>query len=242
MLLEIKNIDIFNEANSPILENVSLSIDKATINCLIGPNGSGKSSLAQLIIGYRKQENGSIIFNKEDISKLEIYQRARLGIFFVNQNIPSIDGLSVFTFLKESYKALINNSINIDILHKKILKAFNLANLDLNFLSREIGSFSGGEKKKFEIAQFILFKPALAIFDEIDSGLDIDSIKILLNAIRYIKNINKNFSLILISHSIELIEALNPDNIFYIKNRKIFKENLRFISQIKMKGFSEIQY
>jgi Fe-S cluster assembly ATP-binding protein len=240
MLLQLKEVSIVDDNNTTILNNISFDIDYSTINCILGPNGAGKSTIAKSIIGYKGISNGSILFKGIDLSNLAIYQRAKLGIFFINQNIPSIDSLLVFTFLKEAYKALVDDSIDTETLYSKIEDAFKMVNIDMSFLSRYIGEFSGGEKKRFEIAQFILFKPLMAIFDEVDSGLDIDSIDILLNSIEYVKNCNKELSLLIISHSVNLLNKIDLNNIFFIKNGQLIKKERSFLNYIQSRGFSEL--
>ena len=190
-MLIIKNLTI-KKNSQKILDGLNLKIATNEIHILLGLNGSGKTTLAQAIMGLVdfKTQTGQILFNKKNISKLGITKRAKLGITLSWQEPAKFKGIKVKDYLKI-------NSKNF----KEIENVLNLIGFfPKEVLEKEISVLSGGERKKIELASIILTKPKLAVLDEIDSGLDIFSLKKIFKAIRQMRALNQT-SFLLITHN-----------------------------------------
>ena len=207
-VLKVKNLKV-KVGNKIVLDKVNLSLRKGEICAIFGPNGSGKTSLISSIIGIPiyKIVEGKIIFEGKDITRLPIYERANLGIFCAFQNPPSIRGLKVKDFL-----GLFTNDEN---------SALNLVGLGSDFLEREVNvGFSGGERKKFEVAQIFAFKPKVLLLDEIDSGVDIESLRIIGKKLAEYVQKNK-VSVLVVTHHGEILKYLKPRKASVMLNGKI---------------------
>ena len=241
-LLAINNLFVYKNKKL-ILNNCSLSIQPGTINVLMGPNGAGKSSLANTILGYDSFliKSGSITFCGRDVSDLKIYQRVRNGLFLAIQNPPVLEGVSVFSLLKESFKAVKGKDVSVYQLHSKLIDYCSILKIDVGFLDRYVNDgFSGGEKKKFALLQMLLLSPKLAILDEIDSGLDIDSVDLVYVAINLLKKENKNFSVLLITHSTSLVKKFPVQTVYVMKNGSIVKAGNKCLAcQVEANGYDE---
>nr|UNJ16431.1 iron-sulfur cluster formation ABC transporter ATP-binding subunit [Boldiaceae sp.] len=210
-----------------ILHGINFSISNGETHVIMGPNGSGKSTFSKVIAGHPSYviESGNIKFEGQNIIDLEADERARKGIFLGFQYPIEIPGVTNADFLRLSY-----NSIRKEKNRKELdpLEFFELVNNKINsigmnssFLSRNVNEgFSGGEKKKNEILQMALLEPKLAILDETDSGLDIDALKIIGNAINQLKNSNN--AIILITHYQRLLDySLVPDVVHVMQQGRI---------------------
>ncbi|MDH3004196.1 MAG: Fe-S cluster assembly ATPase SufC [Candidatus Shikimatogenerans sp. JK-2022] len=219
--------------NNTIINGLNLKININEIHILMGPNGSGKSTLSYIITGKPKYKikKGKILFNNKIINNMSPENISKLGIFLSFQNPIEIEGITLLNFIKY----IINDShINIKYI-KKICKRLNINNKYLyRFLN--IG-FSGGEKKKNEILQMLILKPKLIILDEIDSGLDIDTIKIIFKIIKLFFN-KKKSSLLIITHNTNIIKYIKPNKVHIINNGKIIKSgNINLIKLIEKFGY-----
>ena len=193
-MLSIKNIDVLVEKKS-VLKNFSLDIDKGSIHVIMGPNGVGKSTLSRVIMGDNnyKIENGSITFNGEDITNMSTDMRSRLGIFLAMQYPLEIDGVSNQDFLRTAMSSHQWKNVGLYDFIVNCEKAVEELKMDKNLIHRSLNvGFSGGEKKKNEVLQIKLLRPKFIILDEIDSGLDVDSLKIVANNIVKYKEENKD--------------------------------------------------
>lgn len=206
-----------------IINNLSLNLADGSLHAIMGPNGSGKSTLAHAIAGNPLYtiESGSITYNNKDISSLPPHERARLGIFLSFQQPPAIPGLTVFNLLKELYQARFGQ-ISLELLHMTMLSHCQLLKLDQSFLERSCNDgFSGGEKKRLELLQLLILKPSLIILDEIDSGLDIDGLKLVEKIVTRIRREDKKATILLITHYQKILEYLKPDQIHIVANGAI---------------------
>ena len=237
--LEIKNMDVKADGKN-ILENINLKLEKGKIYVIMGPNGSGKSTLANVLMGNPKYKvtRGKILFNGNDITNISADERAKKGIFLSMQNPIEVPGVIASTFLRTA-----SNREKISLLDfKKILeKKSDELNINKEFLSRYINeNLSGGERKKMEILQMLILNPKLAILDEIDSGLDMDSLKLVANMVK--KFMDKNKTLILITHYMRILDYLNLDKIFIMQKGKIILEGKKeIIENIEKEGYSGIK-
>ncbi len=223
-MLKISNLTVTLE-DQPILKNLSLTIKPGSIHALMGPNGSGKSTLASTLLGYPmfNVADGSLTFNKQNLLALPTEKRARLGIFLACQQPPAVPGVPVFTFLKEAHRMLTGEQVSVDEFKQRVYKAFDNVKLDHSFVYRNVHEgFSGGEKKRFEIAQVLLFKPKLVILDEIDSGLDVDALRNLAEVLKGCLKDNKDMSFLVITHYKRILEHFKPDRVHVLYNGSIW--------------------
>lgn len=230
-MLELKNIK-FERDNKVILDDINLNISEDKFIVITGPNGSGKSSLAKIIMGIEKQDEGKILFDGEDISKLSIDKRAKQGIAFAFQQPVKFKGLTVLDLLKLSAERDLTKNEACEILSKVGLCA-------KNYIDREINSsLSGGELKRIEIASVMLRNSKLTIFDEPEAGIDLWSFN---NLIDVFKDMRKNIkgTILIISHQERILNI--ADEVILLNNGRIEKHGskedvLNSILQTEKKG------
>ena len=224
-MLSIKNIDVLVEKKS-VLKNFSLDIDKGSIHVIMGPNGVGKSTLSRVIMGDNnyKIENGSITFNGEDITNMSTDMRSRLGIFLAMQYPLEIDGVSNQDFLRTAMSSHQEKNVGLYDFIVNCEKAVEELKMDKNLIHRSLNvGFSGGEKKKNEVLQIKLLKPKFIILDEIDSGLDVYSLKIVANNIVKYKEEKKDTAILIITHLTKILEYIKPDYVHVLGDGHIIK-------------------
>lgn len=221
-ILEIKNLKAEIEGKE-ILKGVDLEIPAGEIHAIMGPNGSGKSTLSNVIMGHPsyKVTEGSIRFKGQEILEMPTDERARLGIFLGFQYPHAIPGVSVTNFLRNVLK---NNRGGKDVpireFRTELTDAMNSLEMDSSFAKRYVNDgFSGGEKKRHEILQMNLLKPGLAILDEIDSGLDIDALRIIAQNIEKQKSADR--SMLIITHYKRILDYLSLDKVHVFAQGKI---------------------
>jgi Fe-S cluster assembly ATP-binding protein len=227
MMLSIKDLHISAEEKE-IVKGLSLDIQAGEIHAIMGPNGSGKSTLSASLMGHPKYKitDGTVKFGGKDLLKMDPSQRAAAGLFLAFQYPKEIPGVKMVSFLRASYNA-VHKARNKKFVamplynFKKLLKEkMDLVGLSKSFMERNTNEgFSGGEKKKAEVLQLALLEPQLAILDEIDSGLDIDALKTICEAIRSVKQPGQ--SLLLVTHYERLLKYLKPDHIHIMMDGKI---------------------
>ena len=210
--------------DQPIIQDLTLSLKAGSIHALMGPNGSGKSTLAATLMGHPLYEvtKGSVIFNGQDLLSLSTEKRARAGLFLACQQPPAIPGVPVLTFLKEAHRMLTGEDCSLTDFKKRVYEAFDAVQLDHSFVYRTVHEgFSGGERKRFEIAQLLLFKPKVAILDEIDSGLDVDALKNITQLLAH-ECQKTQMSLLIITHYKRILEYLKPDYVHILYKGKLW--------------------
>ena len=241
-ILEINDLSVSTEG-SKILDGLNLSIRMGETHAIMGPNGSGKSTLAKTIAGHTdyKVINGAIKFLGEDLLSIPIEERSNLGLFLGFQYPLEIPGLSNTAFLKAAINAQRKYNDLKDITANEFLlelktKADQLG-LDQSFLSRGVNEgFSGGEKKRNEILQMLMLKPKVSILDETDSGLDIDSMKIVADGVNSTRS--KTTSTIVITHYERLLNYIKPDYVHVISDGRIIKTgDSSLANQLEEKGY-----
>jgi len=220
MLLEINNLSVKID-NKNILKNIDLKITPGSTHALMGPNGSGKSTLAYSILGHPSCEviSGNIRFKDQDITDLSIDKRAKLGIFLAFQYPKAVPGLKVFNFLKAAYESFNSASLSLVEFKELLLSSIKILGFDESLLERDLNDgFSGGEKKRLEMLQLYLLNPKIAIIDEIDSGLDVDALKIVSSVLNKCKERDPEFSILLVTHYRRILEHLKPDYVHILNN------------------------
>lgn len=245
-LLEIKNLQA-SVGNTQVLKNLNLEINKGEIHAIMGPNGSGKSTFSKIIAGHPNYRinDGKIFFKGINILDLEPDERARLGIFLAFQypiELPGVTNDSFFEYIHRSHK---NNNINlscgddwIDMLDFVFKKA-QILDLPItdDFGERNVNEgFSGGEKKRNEILQMLALDSELSILDEIDSGLDIDGLKIVSTVLNNFMTPDK--AIILITHYQRLLDYVKPTYVHILQDGKIIKTgDFNLVKEIEQKGY-----
>ena len=237
-MLEIKNLHAEFKGKE-IISGLSLKLEKGSVHVLMGPNGSGKSTLAHILAGDSKYNvvSGEILLNKKNILKLNPTERAKLGIFLSFQNPVEIEGVKLSTFLRQAYNSLNKKKLSILEFNELLENKAAELNMPKEFLSRYLNKgFSGGEKKKAEILQLLVLNPKIAILDETDSGLDIDSLKLIAKGIN--KFMKKDKIVLIITHYKRILEYIKPDKVSIILNGKIVLEgNSSLVNHLEEKGY-----
>lgn len=240
--INVQNLDVTIE-NKKILNKLNLQIKQGSVHALMGPNGSGKSTLAYTLLGHPSCNvtDGAIYFDETDITDLSVEKRARLGLFLAFQYPHTIPGLNVFSFLKEIYASFTGKKITVQEFKEILDNLLEKLKFDKNFLERGVNEgFSGGEKKRFEVLQLMLLKPKVAIIDEIDSGLDIDALKLVANAISECKKNDPEFTVILVTHYQRILKYIEPDFVHIFYEGKVIKSgNYELSNQLEEKGYDE---
>ena len=244
-MLEINKLNVKIKDNGEnILKDFSLNINDGEIHVIMGPNGTGKSTLSKVIMGHYKYEviSGDIIFNGKKINKLTTDERAKLGLFLCMQDPTVIEGVSNSEFLKTALGEITGEKVNLFSFIKGLESSMEEVSLDSSMLHRSLNSgFSAGEKKKNEILQMKTLKPKFIILDELDSGLDVDSLRIICDNINsYIKD-NPNTSILIITHYSKILEYLKPDFVHIMMNGNIKQTgDLELSKKIEKYGYSII--
>ena len=225
MNIDIENLDV-TVNNKEILKDFCLSLKKGTINVIMGVNGAGKSTLSKVIMGHSdyKVTKGDIKADGVSILPLTTDERARLGIFLSFQNPIDIEGVTNSEFIRTAINNKINGVYPLYDFITEMNKAYQELHLDTQMMHRSVNeNFSGGEKHKNEIVAMKMLKPKFVILDELDSGLDVDSLKIVCQSINNYLNENKDTTVLIITHYNRILDYLKPDFVHILKNGKIVK-------------------
>jgi Fe-S cluster assembly ATP-binding protein len=224
--LEIKDLQVSvstDDGPKEILKGVTLSIKAGETHAIMGPNGSGKSTLAYSIAGHPKYTitGGSVTLDGEDLLAMSVDQRARAGLFLAMQYPVEVPGVSVSNFLRTAKTALDGESPKLRTWVKDVNTALANLNLDPSFGTRSVNEgFSGGEKKRHEIAQLELLNPQVAVLDETDSGLDIDALKIVSEGVNRFRA-QEGKGVLLITHYTRILRYITPDYVHVFVDGKV---------------------
>ena len=226
-MLKITNLSTrVVDSDINILDKLNLDIKDGEIHAIMGPNGTGKSTLAKTIMGNYQYEvvNGSISFDGEDLLKLSTDERAKLGIFLSMQDPTVIDGVSNSEFIRTAINSINGEKTNLYQFIKDIEQNMKDLKLDTKMTHRSLNKdFSGGEKKKNEILQLKMLKPKFIILDELDSGLDVDSLKIVCKNINNYLKENPKTSVLIITHYSRILDYIKPDYVHILIDGNIKK-------------------
>jgi Fe-S cluster assembly ATP-binding protein len=249
VFLEVKDLHA-NIEGKQILTGLSLNVDKGDVHALMGPNGSGKSTFANVLLGHPKYTitSGDILVKGQSILDLSTDERSKKGIFLGFQYPIEISGVGYSHFLRNAYNTLSkslgqeqqNREVFLTVreFHEYVKRNLDYVGLDPSFLSRYLNEgFSGGEKKRSEVMQMLVLKPNIAILDEPDSGLDIDSVKAVAEAIN--KLIMTGAGVIVITHYARILRYLTKlDHVHVISRGKIIKSGGKELSEeLESKGY-----
>ncbi len=248
-MLEIKDLKAEVEGKE-ILKGINLKIQAGEVHAIMGPNGSGKSSLSKVIAGHPayKVTQGSVFFeiNTKMTSILDLPpdERAKEGIFLAFQYPVEVPGVSNFQFLRSSYNSVLKHhgveELNEAEFRQYLEKKLEIVQMSKDFLERSVnGGFSGGEKKRNEILQMAVLSPRLAFLDETDSGLDIDSLRIVAAGVNKLRAPKK--AIVLVTHYQRLLDYIKPDFVHVLSNGKIVETgDAKLALKLEEKGYDWI--
>lgn len=240
--LKIDKITVEVEGKT-ILKDFELTINSNEIHAIMGPNGTGKSTLLKTIMGddNYKVTKGNIYFNDKNINKLTVDERARLGIFLGMQLPLEIEGVTNADFLRTACSIKDGKDFSLMPFIKKINNTVGKLKMDKDMIHRGINQgFSGGERKKNEILQMYMLNPNIVLLDEIDSGLDVDSLKIVGENVMEYYNETK-CGVLVITHYQRLLDYIKPTHVHIMKNGKIIKTgDATLVKEIEEKGYEKI--
>ncbi|MDD2435276.1 MAG: Fe-S cluster assembly ATPase SufC [Bacilli bacterium] len=239
--LKIINLTVEVEKKK-ILVDFNLEIKSGEIHAIMGPNGTGKSTLAKVIMGdpYYKVIKGDILFDEESILTLSVDERARLGIFLGMQMPLEIEGVTNADFLRTALNIKKGSDFSLIPFIKKLDQTVEHLKMDKKMIHRGINQgFSGGERKKNEILQMYMLEPSMIVLDEIDSGLDVDSLKVVgENVMNYYKE--NNPGLLVITHYQRLLDYIKPDYVHIMMNGSIIKSgDVNLVKEIEEQGYEK---
>lgn len=241
--LLIKDLHVKVE-DKEILKGVNLTLKTGEIHAIMGPNGTGKSTLAAAIMGNPNYEitQGEILFDGVAINELEVDERARLGLFLAMQYPAEIPGITNAGFIKEALKAQLppGEKLSLRAFLQELDETMEFLQMPIEMADRYLNEgFSGGEKKRNEILQMMMLKPAFAILDEIDSGLDIDALKIVANGVNEMRN--GDFGALIITHYQRLLDYIVPDYVHIMKDGQIIKTGGATLAlQLEAQGYNDL--
>lgn len=223
--LTIKDLHVSIDGKE-ILRGVNLEIKGGEIHAVMGPNGTGKSTLSSAIMGHPKYEvtQGSITLDGEDVLEMEVDERARAGLFLAMQYPSEISGVTNADFLRSAINSRREEGEEISLMKfiRTMDKSMELLEMDPNMAQRYLNEgFSGGEKKRNEILQLTMIQPKIAILDEIDSGLDIDALKVVSKGINEMRN--DDFGCLIITHYQRLLNYITPDFVHVMMSGRVVK-------------------
>jgi len=243
--LEIKDLHVSVETEDgpkEILKGVTLTIGDAETHAIMGPNGSGKSTLAYSIAGHPKYTitSGTVTLNGEDVLAMTVDERARAGLFLAMQYPVEVPGVSVANFLRTAKTAIDGEAPKLRTWVKDVNSALEKLNLDPTFAQRSVNEgFSGGEKKRHEIAQLELLDPKVAILDETDSGLDIDALKIVAEGVNRFRS-HPDKGVLLITHYTRILRYITPDFVHVFVDGRIAEEGgPELAEQLEAEGYDK---
>lgn len=223
--LQIKNLRAKIE-DKEILQGLNLKIKGGEIHAIMGPNGTGKSTLASTLMGHPKYEvtDGEVTLNGEDVLKMAVDERARAGLFLAMQYPSEISGVTNSDFLRSAINARRGEGNEISLMKfiREMDKKMGALEMDESFAHRYLNEgFSGGEKKRNEILQMMMLEPSICILDEIDSGLDIDALKVVANGVNQMRSADRGF--LIITHYQRLLNYVKPDFVHVMMQGRIVK-------------------
>ncbi len=241
--LEISDLSARVE-DKQLLNGVSLTVNGGEIHALMGPNGAGKSTLGYVLMGHPNYQvtGGSVKLDGVELVGKYPEERARAGLFLAFQNPVAVQGVKLSTFLRTAYNQVHpNEKMTIQEFYDKMKLHMKKVGLDESFISRSVNDgFSGGERKRFEILQMVILRPKIVILDEIDSGLDVDALKMVAEEIK--EYYNQEVGFLIITHYQRILKDIEPQFVHILIDGKIAMEGDNSISlKIEEEGYDWIR-
>jgi Fe-S cluster assembly ATP-binding protein len=247
-MLEIKNLHVkLAEEDKTILNGLSLTVPKGEVHAIMGPNGSGKSTLAYVIAGREDYvvSEGDILWNGESLLDMEPDERAAKGIFLAFQYPIEIPGVATMNFLRTALnaqrKARGESEYSTPDFLKKVREVAKSLNIPQDMLRRGVNvGFSGGEKKRNEILQMALFEPSLCILDEMDSGLDIDALRVAADGVNALRSPDR--AMVVITHYQRLLNYIVPDFVHVMSRGRVVKSGGKDLAlELEASGYTQFE-
>lgn len=240
-MLNINKLNV-KVLDKEVIKDFNLDIKDGEIHALMGPNGIGKSSICKTILGDSNYvvESGSITFNGKDLLSMDTTSRAQAGIFLLNQNPIAIEGVTNAEMLRSALNVKFDGKLNLFQFNKEMLDICKKLDIPSSFIHRNINDgMSGGERKKNELLHMWMLKPSFIILDEIDSGLDVDALKLVSQSINEYYELYKP-SILIITHRIELLQAIKPEYVHIMKDHTIVKSgDMTLAEEINKSGYNK---
>jgi Fe-S cluster assembly ATP-binding protein len=240
--LEIRDLRAEVEGKE-ILKGIDLTVKQGETHALMGPNGSGKSTLSNIIMGRPGYvvTGGEVIFKGEKITRLTPDERARRGLFLALQYPTEVPGVSVVNFLRTAYQAMKGEQVSALAFRKHMKEKMTLLGIEDAMVNRYVNQgFSGGEKKRNEILQLAVLEPEIAILDETDSGLDIDSLKLVAQGVAQL--VGPDLGVLLITHYQRILRYIEPDHVHVMINGRIVRSGgMELATELEEKGYEGIR-
>ena len=237
-LLEVKDLQVtVGEENKVLLDGLNLTVNPGETHVLMGHNGAGKSTLMSALMGDPRYN----VTRGQDITHETADVRARAGMFLSFQTPEEIPGITLESFLRTAQAAVTGKPVKVMKFRHELAAQMEALNMDPAYADRYLNvGFSGGEKKKAEILQLLMLKPALALLDETDSGLDVDAVKTVANGIKAYHNDTN--ALIIITHNAKILEGLQVDYVHVLDDARIVRTgNGELVSEIIEEGFAALK-
>ena len=245
-LLEVKGLKVQVEDNE-ILHGLDLTVNPGEVHAIMGPNGSGKSTLSHVIAGKPGYEvtGGEVLFRGEDLLEMAPDERAAKGVFLAFQYPVEIPGVTTMTFLRTALnaqrKARGESEFLVPDFLKKVRSVADSLNIPMDMLKRGVNvGFSGGEKKRNEILQMALFQPSLCILDEMDSGLDIDALRVAADGVNALRS--KDRAMVVITHYQRLLNYIVPDFVHVMSKGRVVKSGGKELAlELEKSGYAQFE-
>jgi len=243
-MLKIKDLKV-SVNGKEILKGVNLEVGSDKIHVLMGPNGSGKSTLAQALMGHPVYQviEGSVSFKGEDLLKKDTTQRALSGMFLSFQYPSEVEGVTITNYLRMIYNKTHKEPLSPAAFRKILKEKMELLGMKEDFMNRYLNNgFSGGEKKRMEMLQMLVLEPRLAILDEVDSGLDIDALKVVAQAVNSLKGGSEKrggMSVLIITHYTRILKHIEPDFVHVMQDGVITGSGSKELAhELEEKGYA----
>ncbi len=243
-MLRISNLHV-SVSDKVVLDSVSLTIHPGSVHALMGPNGSGKSSLASTLMGHPAYTvmEGTIHWCEHDLTHAAPHERAQAGLFLAVQYPPAIPGVRIKQFLLQASRAVHAAAFCPKKFEVEFQEACLLLGLKLELCERGMhDGFSGGEKKRLELLQMLMLKPSIIILDEIDSGLDIDAVRMVGAVIAQVKKVNPSVAILIITHYQRILDYIVPDFVHILQNGRLVETGTyELVQALELKGYDGYQ-
>lgn len=240
-MLHITNLKVSIDEKE-ILRGVNLLVEKGKVHALMGQNGSGKSTLAQVLMGHPLYavDSGTVKFDGQDLLSLEPDERSQKGLFLSFQYPSEVQGATISSYLRLIYNKSHKENLSPIKFKNFLTEKMNLLNINTDFADRYLNDgFSGGEKKRMEMLQMLILEPILAILDEVDSGLDVDAMKVVAAAVNHLIN-EKGMTVLIITHYTRILNYIIPDKVHIMQNGLIVKSGGKDLAhKLEELGFAQ---